>query len=245
MNILVCISHVPDTTTKIKFEDGGQALDKNGVSFVIGPNDEYALSAAVDLKAANSAIKVDVLCVGGAEVEPTIRKALAIGADRGLRVDASARDPYFIAKQIANVAQGGDYQLVMLGKESIATNDTAVPGMVAELLNLPYISYCSKLELGSGSAKLEREIEGGEEVMEAPLPLVLSAMKGISEWKIPNMRGIMQARTKPLEVLPAVEAPQLVSTAKYELPPPKGDITMLPADDMQPLVDVLVDKGVL
>lgn len=245
MNILVCISHVPDTTTKIQFDAEGKGLNKNGVSWVIGPFDEYALSRALEFKEKSGQGKIVALCVGDKDVEPTIRKALAVGADEGVRIDASSRDSFFIAKQIAEYAKGKGYDLIMTGKESIETNESAVGGMVAELLGLPFVSFCAQLEVNNGVATVTREIDGGEEILEGKLPLVISAQKGIAEWRIPNMRGIMAARTKPLAVVPAAAADTYTQPVKYETPLGRQAVKMLPADDVAPLVQVLADKGVI
>jgi electron transfer flavoprotein beta subunit len=245
MNILVCISHVPDTTTKIQFDAEGKGLNKNGVSWVIGPFDEYALSRALEFKEKSGQGKIVALCVGDKDTEPTIRKALAVGADEGVRIDASSRDSFFIAKQIAEYAKGKGFDLIMTGKESIETNESAVGGMVAELLGLPFVSFCAQLDVNNGVATVTREIDGGEEILEGKLPLVISAQKGIAEWRIPNMRGIMAARTKPLAVVPAAAADTYTQGVKYETPLGRQAVKMLPADDVAPLVQVLADKGVI
>lgn len=245
MNTLVCISHVPDTTTKITFDASGAALNKNGVSFVIGPFDEYALSWAVDRKEKNPTDKITVLCVGGADVEPTIRKALAVGADEGVRIDGQARDAFYIAKQIAEYAKDKNFDLITFGKESIEHNDAAVGPMVAELLGLPFAHSVTELTVDGSNVTATREIEGGVEVLKAPTPFCLSSTKGIAEWKIPNMRGIMAARTKPLAVVPAAGVQAKVRTLKYDNPPAKQGVQMIAADNVQQLVTVLHDKGVI
>jgi electron transfer flavoprotein beta subunit len=246
MNILVCISHVPETTTKIQFDPTGAALVRSGVTFVIGPFDEYALSRALEFKEKLGGGKVIALCVGGADVEPTIRKALAIGADEGVRIDTpAARDPYTIAKQIASYAEGKGFDLIMMGKESIEHNDGAVPAMVAEMLGLPFVPYVKGMEAAGGKAHVHREVDGGSEAIEVTLPAVISATKGIAEWRIPNMRGIMASRTKPLAVVAAVPVEAMLTTAKYDLPPAKQGVKMIAPDHLDELVQVLATKGVI
>ncbi len=245
MNILVCISHVPDTTTKIAFDGAGTALSTPNVQYVIGPFDEYALSWAVGYKEKNASAKIVALCVGDASVEPTIRKALAIGADEGVRIDGTTRDPMSIARSIAAYAKDKNFDLIAMGKESIATNDAAVPAMVAELLGLPFVPYAAELTVEGGKAKVLREVDGGEEVMSVPTPLVISAQKGIAEWRIPNMRGIMAARTKPLATTPAAAGEAYVKALKYETPQGRQAVKLIPADQPEQLVQVLADKGVI
>lgn len=245
MKLLVCLSHVPDTTTKIQIDPSGSDIVRNGVTFVYDPNAEYGLSRAVELREAKQAEHLVVLCVGGPDVEPTIRKALAVGADAGVRIDVQTRDAFVIAHNIAEYARGQAFDLILFGKESIATNDSSIPAMVAELLDLPLLNYASHLEISGNQLTVTCDIEGGEEHLECPTPAVLTAQKGIAEWRIANMRGIMAARTKKIDVLPSSGATPRVATAKLELPPPKGGVTMIDADNLDQLVQVLVDKGVL
>ncbi len=245
MNSLICISHVPDTTTKIKFTEDGTALDKNGVTFVINPYDEFGLSRALEFREGGIEGEITALCVGSAEVEPTLRKALAVGADKAIRVDAEPTDALFVAKQIAEHVKANDYQLVWLGKESIDNNGAEVPGMVAELLGWPFVSYATKVEVDGGKVMLEREIDGGVEKLEADMPVVISTQKGVAEWRIPNMRGIMAAKRKPLEVVEAASAEKLTETVHYELPPPKPGVKMLEEGDVDSIVDILVKAGAL
>lgn len=245
MKSLVCISHVPDTTTKIKYTDDGKSLDTTGVTFIINPYDEYGLVRAIEFKEQSGQGEITALCVGGAEVEPTLRKALAIGADKAVRVDGEAKDGMYVAKQIAAQAKDNGYDFIFFGKESIDSNGSEVPGMVAELLGLPFVSQAIHLSMEGDKAKLHREISGGYEVIESSLPCVVSCQKGISEWRIPNMRGIMMAKRKPLAVEGAVEAAASVSTEKLELPPPKGGCTYIAPEEAEKLVDILVDKGLL
>lgn len=234
MKILVCISHVPDTTSKINFVDGGTKFDTNGVQFIIGPYDDYALARAIELKEAIPGTSVTVLNVGPTDTEPTIRKALAIGADDAIRVNAEPTDSFFVASQIAANAQG--YDLILMGRESIDYNGGVVHAMVGELLGMPSLSPVMKLDIEGTKVKMSREIEGGKEQVEASLPLVAGCQEPIAEWKIPNMRGIMSARTKPLKVVEPTSSDKTVVTQKFELPAPKGAVKMISADNVAELV---------
>ena len=237
MKILVCISSVPDTTSKITFTDGDTKLNKAGVQYIIGPYDDYALARAVELKE-KSGGTITVLNVGEADAEPQIRKALAIGADDAIRVDVEPTDSYFVAEQIAAVAKEGNYDLILMGRETSDYNSGVVHGIVGEILGIPSFSPVMQLDVANGVATMTREIEGGKEILEAPLPLVLGCQEPIAEWKIPNMRGIMTARTKPLKVIPAAGS-ALTSTDKYSLPPAKGACKMISADEAEKLIDLL------
>ena len=242
MKILVCITHVPDTTTRIAFTDNDTQLNRNGVQFITGPYDDYALSRAVDLKAETGGT-VTVINVGGADTEPTIRKALAVGADDAIRINAEPTDAYFVAEQIAAIAKRHNYDLILMGRESIDFNGGQVHGIVGEMLGIPSVSPVMKLEIAGGIAKLDREIEGGKEHVEVPLPLVAGCQEPIAEWKIPNMRGIMSARTKPLQVLPPTSGDTLTSVAKFQLPPPKGAVKMIPAENAEELIALLRNEA--
>ncbi len=236
MKILVCISHVPDTTSRISFTDNNTKFDANGVQFIIGPYDDYALARAIELKETQGAT-VTVINVGPAETEPTIRKALAIGADDAIRVNADPVDSYFVASQIAEHAKG--YDLILMGRESIDFNGGVVHAMVGEMLGIPSLSPVMKLDIEGTVVKMAQEIEGGKEMVQANLPLVAGCQEPIAEWKIPNMRGIMSARTKPLKVV----EPKAVTSAsvlkKYELPAPKSAVRMVSADNVGELVTLL------
>jgi electron transfer flavoprotein beta subunit len=237
MKILVCISCVPDTTSRINFIENNTKFDTNGVQFIIGPYDDYALARAVEIKEANAGTTVTVLNVGTAETEPIIRKALAIGADDAIRVNATPTDSFFVASQIAEHAKGFD--LVLMGRESIDFNSGVVHAMVGEMLGMPSFSPVMKLDIEGGTAKMAREIEGGKEMLEAKLPLVLGCQEPIAEWKIPNMRGIMSAKSKPLKVAEPKAVDAGVKLKKYELPAPKGAVKMIPADNVAELVKLL------
>lgn len=242
MNILVCITHVPDTTSRIAFSDNNTKFDKTGVQFIIGPYDDYALARAVELKEASGG-KVTVLNVGEVETEPTIRKALAIGADEAIRVNAFPSDSYFVAKQIAEIAKKGDYDLILMGRESIDFNGGMVHGMVAEMLGMQSFSPVMSLEIEGDSAKISREIEGGKEKLEVKLPFVAGCQEPIAEWKIPNMRGIMSARTKPLNVVEPSDNSTMTAVAQYELPAPKGAVKMIDANNVEELVSLLKNEA--
>jgi electron transfer flavoprotein beta subunit len=237
MKILVCISHVPDTTSKINFVDNNTKFDTNGVQFIIGPYDDYALARAIEIKEATPGTLVTVINVGTVETEPTIRKALAIGADDAIRVNANPTDSFFVASQIAEHAKGFD--LVLMGRESIDYNGGVVHAMVGEMLGIPSLSPVMKLEIEGTRVKMEREIEGGKESVEANLPLVAGCQEPIAEWKIPNMRGIMSARTKPLKVIEPIVVAASIVLQKFELPAPKGAIKMISADNVGELVTLL------
>jgi electron transfer flavoprotein beta subunit len=233
MKILVCISNVPDTTSKIAFVDNNTKFDTTGVQYIIGPYDDYALARAIELKETSGAT-VTVLNVGLADTEPTIRKALAIGADDAIRVNAEPTDSLFVATQIAEHAKG--YDLILMGRESIDFNSGVVHAMVGEMLGIPSVSPVMKLDIDGAKVKMSKEIEGGKEQVEANLPLVAGCQEPIAEWKIPNMRGIMSARTKPLKVVEPKASEQSVIAKKYELPPPKGAVKMISADNVGDLV---------
>lgn len=242
MKILVCISHVPDTTSKINFTENNTKFDPSGVQFIIGPYDDYALARAIELKESTGST-VTVINVGTAETEPTIRKALAIGADDAIRVNAEPTDSFFVAAQIAEHAKAGGYDLILMGRESIDYNSGAVHGIVGEMLGIPSVSPVMKLEVDGTKVKMAREIEGGKEYVEANLPLVAGCQEPIAEWKIPNMRGIMSAKTKPLKVVEARAVDSGIRLQKFELPPPKGAVKMISADTVGELVTLLKNEA--
>ncbi|MEP0367246.1 MAG: electron transfer flavoprotein subunit beta/FixA family protein [Cyclobacteriaceae bacterium] len=242
MKILVCITHVPDTTSKIAFTDNNTKFDKTGVQYIIGPYDDYALARAVELKE-QSGGSITVLNVGEAETEPTLRKALAIGADDAIRVNAFPTDAFFVAKQIARAAEEGGYDLILMGRESIDFNGGQVHSMVGELLGMPSVSPVMTLDVDGSSAKIMREIEGGKEYMELDLPFVAGCQEPIAEWKIPNMRGIMSARSKPLNVVePTADAAQN-EVEVFELPPAKSGVKLVDADNLDELVNLLKNEA--
>ncbi len=245
MKILVCISHVPDTTSKINFTDGDTKFDTNGVQFVINPNDEFGLTRAMWFKEKQGA-SVDVVNVGGPETEPTLRKALAIGADNAIRVNTEATDGFFVAKQLAKVVQDGGYDLVIGGRESIDYNGGMVPGMVAAITGANFVNTCIGLEIEGDTATAIREIDGGKETSTTKLPLVVGGQKGLveeSDLRIPNMRGIMMARKKPLTVVEPVGAEQETKAVQFQKPAPKGDVKLVSPDNVQELIDLLHNEA--
>lgn len=245
MKILVCISHVPDTTSKINFTENDTQFDTNGVQFVINPNDEFGLTRAMWFKEKQGAT-VEVVTVGGAEVEPTLRKALAIGADSAIRVDTPALDGYAVAQELAQVVKNGDYNLVIAGRESIDYNGGMVPGMVAAMTGASFVNTCIALEVDGDTATATREIDGGKETVTASLPLVIGGQKGLveeSDLRIPNMRGIMMARKKPLSVIPATGSGVETKTVSFEKPAPKGDVKLVAADNLDQLIYLLHNEA--
>jgi electron transfer flavoprotein beta subunit len=243
MKILVCISKAPDTTSKIAFTDNNTKFDENGVQFIVNPYDEwYALVRALELKEAQGG-SVTILSVGGADYEPVIRKALAIGADDAVRIDAAESDSLYVAKQIANYAKDKGFDMVFCGKETINFNGSVVPGMVAELLDVPYVALATKIDVAGNTATIMREIPGGEEVLEVNTPFVLSAAKGMAEQRIPNMRGIMAARTKPLAVEAAAAASASTELKGYSLPPAKGGCKYIAPENAGDLIKMLHEEA--
>ncbi|MBM3167811.1 MAG: electron transfer flavoprotein subunit beta/FixA family protein [Bacteroidetes bacterium] len=238
MKILVCITHVPDTTSKIQFTANNTKLDTAGVQFIIGPYDDYALARAVELRDETGGT-LTAVNVGEAETEPTLRKALAIGADDAIRVNSFPKDSYFVAKQLAHIAKEGSYDLILMGRESIDFNGGMVHGMVGELLGIPSFSPVMKLDVEGKRVSMAREIEGGKEYVEAQLPLVAGCQEPIAEWKIPNMRGIMSARTKPLTVVEPVSQETQAEAASFQLPAAKGSVKLIDKDQVGELVRLL------
>ncbi|HEU4634173.1 MAG TPA: electron transfer flavoprotein subunit beta/FixA family protein [Flavisolibacter sp.] len=244
MKILVCISKTPDTTAKIAFADNNTKFAEAGVQWIINPYDEwYALVRAIELKEADTATTIHLVTVGGADAEPIIRKALALGGDEAIRINTEPMESYQVAAQIAEVAKQGGYDLIFTGKETIDYNGGAVGGMLAELLDLPYVANATSLEISGTAATVKREIEGGEETLEASLPLVISCQKGMAEARIPNMRGIMAARTKPLKVVEPAQVKALTKFTEFQLPPAKAGVKLVSADDVEELVRLLHEEA--
>jgi len=245
MKILVCISHVPDTTSKINFTDNDTKFDTNGVQFVINPNDEFGLTRAMWFKEKQGA-SVTVVNVGGPETEPTLRKALAIGADEAIRVNTAATDGFSVAKQLAKVVEDGGFDLIIAGRESIDYNGGMVPGMLAGLMKANFVNKCTSLEIDGNHAKAVREIDGGKETVSTTLPLVVGGQKGLveeSDLRIPNMRGIMMARKKPLNVVEPVATDAETSSVSFEKPAPKGDVTLVSPDNLDELINLLHNEA--
>ncbi len=238
MKILVCVSVVPDTTTKITFTDGDTKFNRAGVQFIINPYDELSLTRALEITE-KSGGSVTVITVGEADTEPVIRKALAMGAGDAIRVDAAPKDGMYVAAQIAEQAKSGEYDLVLTGRESIDYNGGQVQGLVAEILGWPLINVVTELNAEGTTIQATRDIDGGREKLTAAIPCVVSAQKDLCEPRIPNMRGIMMARSKPLNVVPAVDKYDYTSVSKYELPPAKGGVRMIDAENAEQLIDIL------
>ncbi len=244
MKILVCISKTPDTTAKIAFTDNNTKFASDGVQWIINPYDEwYALVRAIELKEKDPATIIHLVTVGAADSDPIIRKALALGGDEAIRVNADNHDSYYIAAQIAEIAKQGGYELVFTGKETIDYNGASIGGMVAELLDMPYVSLATKFDLNGTTATINREIEGGEETCEVSLPVVVSCQKGMAEQRIPNMKGIMGARTKPLKVQQPAAIDTLTSVASFELPPAKAGVKLVSPDTPEELVRLLHEEA--
>ena len=245
MNILVCISHVPDTTSKINFTDGDTKFDTNGVQYVINPLDEFALTRAIWLKEKQGAT-ITAVTVGDATTEPTLRKALALGADNAIRVNAEAIDGFTVAKELANVVKSGSYDLVLAGKESLDYNGGMVPGMLATLTDMEFVNACIGLEIDGTSFTASREIDGGKEVLSGSLPTVIAVQKGLVEEKdlrIPNMRGIMMARKKPLQIIEPVASDNLTQAVSFEKPAAKSACKMVDAANVGELVELLHNEA--
>lgn len=244
MKILVCISKTPDTTAKIAFTDNNTKFDGNGVQWIINPYDEwYALVRAIELKEKNPSTILHLVTVAGADAEPVIRKALALGGDEAIRVNADSADSFYIASQIAELARNGGYDIIFTGKETIDYNGSSIGGMLAELLDMPFVSLGAKLEWDGSKATITREIEGGEEVNEVAPPFVVSAQKGMAEQRIPNMRGIMAARTKPLKVVEPVAVEALTTVTSFGTPPPKAGVKLVEPDNVEELARLLREEA--
>lgn len=246
MKILVCISHVPDTTTKIKFVNSNTVFDAAGVQWIINPWDELALTRALDIKDAQAGVieSITVANVGLAETEPTIRKALAIGADKAIRINTEPKDAYLIASQLAEVIKKDNYDVVFCGIESCDYNGSTVGGMLAEMLNITSVSAVTFFDIENGQIKLKREIDGGQEVVTTQTPFIAIVQKGIcKEPRIPSMRGIMGARTKPLQVVEPVAAEPLVEFVNYEYPKPKGTCKKIDPENVKDLVQLLHNEA--
>jgi electron transfer flavoprotein beta subunit len=244
MKILVCISKTPDTTAKIAFTDNNTKFADAGVQWIINPYDEwYALVRALELKEADASTTIHLATVGGADAEPIIRKALALGGDEAIRINVEPTDSYQVAAQIAEVAKQGGYDLVLTGKETIDFNNGSVGGMLAEFLDMPYIAQATSFQLAGIAATITREIEGGEETVEVALPVVVSCQKGMAEARIPNMRGIMAARTKPLKVVEANGNETLTQVAEFGLPPAKAGVKLVSPDNVDELIRLLHEEA--
>ena len=245
MKVLVCISHVPDTTSKINFIENDTKFDVQGVQFVINPNDEFGLTRAMWLKEKQGA-SIDVINVGNQSSEPTLRKALAIGADKAIRINSDPNDGFFVAKQISEYIKNNTYDLIIAGRESIDYNGAMVPGLIAGFLNINYVTNCIKLEIDNENVLLDREIDGGKETLKGKLPLIIGGQKGLveeSDLRIPNMRGIMQARQKPLEVIEPYNFTSNTKTLKFQKPLPKQAVKLIDSENLDELINLLHNEA--
>jgi electron transfer flavoprotein beta subunit len=244
MKLLVCISKTPDTTSKIAFTEGNTKFDENGVQWIINPYDEwYALVRAIEMKEQDPAVTIHLVTVGEADAEPIIRKALALGGDEAIRINIQSNDSFVVASQIAAIAKEGAYDLILTGKETIDYNSACIGSMLSGLLDLPYVSLANQMTLNGNTASVKREIEGGEETCEVTLPAIVSCQKGMSEQRIPNMRGIMAARTKPLKVVEPIAVQATTSIKNYDLPPAKSGVKLVAADNVEELVRLLKEEA--
>ncbi|MFZ9661536.1 MAG: electron transfer flavoprotein subunit beta/FixA family protein [Chitinophagaceae bacterium] len=244
MNILVCISKAPDTTAKIAFTDNNTKFATEGVQWIINPYDEwYALTKAIEMKEKENSIQIILVTVGAADTEPIIRKALALGGDEAVRINAADFDSYQVASYISNIARERNCELILTGKETIDHNNASVGGMIASLLDYPFVSLATKMTNEGPIFTLNREIEGGEETVKANLPLVVSCQKGMAEARIPNMRGIMAARTKPLNIVEPAVIERFTEVVSFETPPTKAGVKLIPPDNMDELVRLLHEES--
>ena len=244
MKILVCISKTPDTTSKIAFTEGNTKFDENGVQWIINPYDEwYALVRAIEMKEQDPAVTIHLVTVGEADAEPIIRKALALGGDEAIRINIQSNDSFVVASQIAAIAKEGGYDLILTGKETIDYNSACIGSMLSGLLDLPYVSLANQMTFNGNTASVKREIEGGEETCEVVLPAIVSCQKGMAEQRIPNMRGIMAARTKPLKVVEPIAVQATTSIKNYDLPPAKSGVKLVAADNVEELVRLLKEEA--
>ncbi|MBK6832884.1 MAG: electron transfer flavoprotein subunit beta/FixA family protein [Bacteroidetes bacterium] len=240
MKILVAISNVPDTTAKISFANGDSEFNSAGVTYIINPYDEwYALVRALELKEAGKASQVTLIHVGLTDSEATIRKGLAIGADDAVRINSEGPDAFFVADQIANYAKANGYELVLVGKETINYNGSSVGGMIGGLTDWAYVSLATKMDVDAGKVTLEHDIDGGSQVVEASLPLVVSCAKGMAEQRIPNMRGIMAARTKPITVVEANAGDKLTNVKSFVLAKGRTECKFIDENNVDQLVQLL------
>jgi electron transfer flavoprotein beta subunit len=243
MKLLVCISKTPETTARIAFSEDNSTFNGEGVNFIMNPYDEwYALVRALELKEKHGGT-VTVINVGPASNDIVIRKALAIGADDAIRVDAEPEDAFYTASQIAAQARDAGYDIVFTGKETIDHNGSEVGGMLGELLSVPFVSYANHLEVEGDKLVIDREIDGGIQVVELSTPCVISAAKGLADQRIPNMRGIMMAKRKPLNVVTPEDISPRATPVSFELPPAKSSVKMVEPDNMDELVRLLHEEA--
>jgi electron transfer flavoprotein beta subunit len=246
MKILVCISNVPDTTTRVKFIDGDTKLDTAGIQWVINPWDELSLTRALEIKddASAGVSTVAVAHVGPVSSEPTIRKALAIGADEAARVNAEPADAYFTAVQLAEVVKKEQYDIILCGIESSDFNGSLTGGMLAEFLGIPSISGVSDIRIVNGEPVITREVDGGREIVSVPVPFVAVVQKGIAkEPRIASMRGIMTSRTKQIRVYEPVSTDPLTKVVLFEKPAPHAVCKFVDAENPRQLIELLQNEA--
>jgi electron transfer flavoprotein beta subunit len=244
MKILICISKTPDTTSKIAFADNNTKFSTDGVQMIINPYDEwYALVRAIELKEADPSTVLHLVHVGGVESDPIIRKAFSLGGDQGFRINSDIADSFFVAGQIAQVAIEGNYDLIFTGKETIDYNGSSIGGMISEFLDIPFISHAVKFDIVNGNAVVTREIDGGEEIDSCSFPLVVSCQKGMAEQRIPNMKGIMGSKSKPLNVVEPVDISPLTSVVSFDLPPAKVGVKLVSAEHPEELIRLLNEEA--
>jgi electron transfer flavoprotein beta subunit len=244
MKLLVCISKTPDTTSKIAFTEGNTKFDENGVQWIINPYDEwYALVRAIEMKEQDPSVTIHLVTVGEADAEPIIRKALALGGDEAIRINIQSNDSFVVASQIAAIVKEGAYDLIFTGKETIDYNSACIGSMLSGLLDMPFVSLANHMVLNGNTASVKREIEGGEETCDVVLPAIVSCQKGMAEQRIPNMRGIMAARTKPLKVVEPIAVQATTSIKTYDLPPAKSGVKLVAADNVEELVRLLKEEA--
>ena len=245
MNILVCISNVPDTTSKINFVENDKIFDTNGVQFIINPNDEFGLTRAIWFQQKNQAT-VTVVTVGDISCEPILRKCLAIGANKAVRIDSKALDGFSVAEQLKSLCEKESFDIIICGRESIDYNGGMVPGMLAQMLEIPFVTNCISMDVNGNEVIAKREIDGGVETLSCSLPIVIGAQKGLveeSDLIIPNMRGIMQARQKPLDVVAPANSFSKSSVDKFEKPPAKGSVKLVDPDNIDELISLLHNEA--
>lgn len=245
MNIIVCVSSVPDTTSKINFKNNDTEFQNEGVQFVINPYDEFGLTKAIMLKERYQA-KVTVVTVGDNSVEPIMRKALAIGADEAVRINMNPLDSYSVALSLVDYLKSNDYDLIICGRESIDYNGNAVPAIIAESLDIPFVNACIGLEIDDRTAKMLKEIDGGKEYVSSSIPVIIGGQKGLveeHELKIPNMRGIMNARSKPLKVIEPIDHEKLTNSISFKKPSEKSSCKIINEDNVSELVSLLRNEA--
>lgn len=245
MKILVAISVVPDTTSKINFTQNNTQFDKNGIQYIINPQDEFCLSKAIYMQEKQAA-EVTIVTVGDKSVEPVMRKALAIGAQNAIRINAEPLDSENVAKEIAEIVKQGNYDMVLLGKESLDYNGGMVPGLVAAELDLPFANGVIGLEVTDKIAKVTRELDNGKETVSLDLPVVLAGQKGLvqeNELKIPNIRGIMTAKNKPLQVVEAKFLEPQLKVDEFEKPKSRSSVVLVEKDNLEELVKLLHEEA--